>query len=61
VFVQKVEDIANRHFARRHYGHSYESYASVRDMERIWARVVELEEMFWPEDGEETHSRVTVF
>lgn len=52
MFVQKVEDIANRHFARRHYGHS------VRDMERIWARVVELEEMFWPEDGEETHSRV---
>jgi len=30
-------------------------------MERIWARVVELEEMFWPEDGEETHSRVTGF
>lgn len=52
VFVQKVEVLANRHFAKRHHGHSH---SAVRAMESIWARVVELEEMFWPEDGEDTH------
>jgi hypothetical protein len=48
VFVKKVEVLANRHFARRH--HRY-LHSAVRAMESIWARLVELEEMFWPEDG----------
>jgi thiaminase len=51
-FVQKVEALANRHFARHHHGHSH---SAVRAMESIWARVVELEGVFWPEDGEDTH------
>ncbi|KAG1816924.1 heme oxygenase-like protein [Suillus variegatus] len=50
-FVQNVEALANRHFARRHHGHSH---SAVRAMESIWERVVELEEMFWPEEGEDT-------
>ncbi|KAG1876270.1 heme oxygenase-like protein [Suillus subluteus] len=49
--VRKVEVLANRHFARHHHGHSH---SAVRAMESICARVVELEKMFWPEDGEET-------
>ncbi|KAG2059554.1 heme oxygenase-like protein [Suillus hirtellus] len=50
-FVQNVEALANRHFARRHHGHSH---SAVRAMESIWERVVELEEKFWPEEGEDT-------
>jgi hypothetical protein len=42
-----VEVLANRHFARRH--HEY-LHSAVRAMESIWAKLVELEEMFWPED-----------
>lgn len=54
VFVQKLGDLADRHFARHHHR---PSYVAISVMESIWARVVELEEMFWPEDGEETHLR----
>ncbi|KAG1862066.1 heme oxygenase-like protein [Suillus subalutaceus] len=49
--VQKIEALANRHFARHHHGHSH---SAVRAMESICARVVELEKIFWPEDREET-------
>lgn len=55
MFVQKVGDLANKHFEKHHHG---PSHVAVRAMESIWARVVELEEMFWPEDGEESHLRV---
>ncbi|KAG1767040.1 hypothetical protein EV702DRAFT_1050492 [Suillus placidus] len=50
VFVQKVEVLASRHFARRHHGYLH---SAVGAMESIWVRVVELEEMFGAEDGED--------
>ncbi|KAG2036760.1 heme oxygenase-like protein [Suillus americanus] len=56
--VQKMEALANRHFARHHHGHSH---SAIRAMESICARVVELEKMFWPENGEEARSSSTAF